>query len=69
MRRLMEMVANRRVDLTPLITHRFALDDVADAYEVFSQQRGGVLKVALHTSVERSEELLRTGAGASDAQC
>jgi hypothetical protein len=44
MRRLMEMVANRRVDLTPLVTHRFALDNVADACEVFSQQRGGVLK-------------------------
>jgi threonine dehydrogenase-like Zn-dependent dehydrogenase len=69
MRRLMEMVANRRVDLTPLITHRFALDDVADAYEVFSQQRGGVLKVALRTAVERGEELLRTGADASDEQC
>jgi threonine dehydrogenase-like Zn-dependent dehydrogenase len=68
MRRLMEMVANRRVDLTPLVTHRFALDNVADACEVFSQQRGGVLKVALHTAVERGE-LLRTGGRASDEQC
>ena len=47
MRRLMEMVAQDRVDLTPLVTHRFALDDIHDAFEVFSQQRGGVLKVAL----------------------
>jgi threonine dehydrogenase-like Zn-dependent dehydrogenase len=47
MRRLMAMIANRRVDLSALITHRFALDDIQDAYELFSNQRGGVLKVAL----------------------
>jgi threonine dehydrogenase-like Zn-dependent dehydrogenase len=48
MRRLMAMIENRRVDLSPLITHRFALDDVLDAYDLFSHQRDGVLKVVLH---------------------
>ena len=48
MRRLMEMVANRRVDLSPLLTHRFLLDDIHDAFELFSHQRDGVMKVALH---------------------
>ena len=48
MRRLMEMVAHERVDLTPLVTHRFALDDIEEAFDLFSHQRGGVLKVALH---------------------
>jgi threonine dehydrogenase-like Zn-dependent dehydrogenase len=48
MRRLMEMIAQRRVDLSPLVTHRFGLDDIADAYELFSHQRDGVLKVALY---------------------
>ena len=47
MRRLMEMVAHGRVDLGPLVTHRFALDDILDAFDVFSHQREGVLKVAL----------------------
>jgi alcohol dehydrogenase len=47
MRRLLGMVAERRLDLTPLVTHRFALDDIADAYELFSRQGDGVLKVAL----------------------
>jgi alcohol dehydrogenase len=48
MRRLMAMIENRRVDLSPLITHRFALEDILDAYDLFSRQRDGVLKVVLH---------------------
>ncbi|HTI36047.1 MAG TPA: alcohol dehydrogenase catalytic domain-containing protein [Vicinamibacterales bacterium] len=47
MRRLMSMIENGRVDLSPLITHRFALDDIEQAYDVFSHQSDGVLKVAL----------------------
>ena len=47
MRRLMAMVSERRMDLTPLVTHRFALHDIKEAYEVFSRQGDGVLKVAL----------------------
>lgn len=47
MRRLMAMVARHRIDLTPLVTHRFALDDINEAYDVFSHQGDGVLKVAL----------------------
>ena len=48
MRRLMAMVAQGRMDLTPLVTHRFALDDLLEAYELFSHQRDGVLKVAIY---------------------
>ncbi len=47
MRRLMEMVATRRMDLTPLVTHRFALDDLPEAFELFSHQRDQVMKVAI----------------------
>ena len=47
MRRLMAMIANRRVDLTQLITHRFSLENIHEAFELFSDQRAGVLKVAL----------------------
>jgi threonine dehydrogenase-like Zn-dependent dehydrogenase len=68
MRRLMAMIANRRVDLTPLVTHRFALDDIAGAVELFSQQRDGVMKVALHPGgVPHSRELV--SAMAVDAEC
>ena len=35
MRRLMAMVECGRVDLTPLVTHHFALDDISKAYRPF----------------------------------
>lgn len=47
MRRLLNVVASRRVDLEPLVTHRFKLDQIEDAYELFANQRDGVLKVAI----------------------
>ena len=47
MRRLMEVVATGRLDTRPLVTHRFALDDIEAAYALFSNQRDGVLKVAI----------------------
>jgi len=55
MRRLMAMIAARRVDLSPLLTHRFALDDIAKAYELFSEQREGVMKVVLKPGVAVQE--------------
>jgi threonine dehydrogenase-like Zn-dependent dehydrogenase len=47
MRRLMAVVASGAVDLKPLVTHRFKLDDIEAAYELFAHQRDGVLKVAI----------------------
>lgn len=47
MRRLMEVIASGRVDTRPLVTHHFALDDIETAYELFANQRDGVLKVAI----------------------
>ncbi len=47
MRRLMEMVLHRRLDLTPLLTHRFKLEQITDAYRLFAEHRDGVLKVAI----------------------
>jgi alcohol dehydrogenase len=47
MRRLMEVVRSGRVDLTPLLTHTFPLEGIADAYELFGGRQDGVLKVAI----------------------
>jgi alcohol dehydrogenase len=51
MRRLMAMIENHRVDLTSLMTHKFALDDIEGAFDLFSHQRDGVLKVALYPTL------------------
>jgi alcohol dehydrogenase len=47
MGRLMRMVASGRFDPTPLLTHSFRLDEIRDAYALFSERRDGVLKVAV----------------------
>jgi len=47
MRRLMGVIESGRVDLGLMLTHRFKLDDIVAAYDLFSHQRDGVLKVAI----------------------
>jgi threonine dehydrogenase-like Zn-dependent dehydrogenase len=47
MRRLMEMVRHERLDLEPLLTHSFSLDDIEEAYDMFAHQNDGVIKVAI----------------------
>jgi alcohol dehydrogenase len=47
MRRLMAVIASGRVDTRPLVTHRFKLDQIEEAYDLFAHQRDGVLKVAI----------------------
>jgi threonine dehydrogenase-like Zn-dependent dehydrogenase len=70
MRRLMAMVESRRVDLTSLVTHRFALDDIEEAYDLFSHQRDGVLKVALYPGIARVKARQQeVGVGAADELC
>jgi threonine dehydrogenase-like Zn-dependent dehydrogenase len=70
MRRLMAMIETRRVDLSSLVTHSFALDDIHEAYDLFSHQRDGVLKVALYPDAARVKaEREHVGVGAIDEQC
>jgi len=47
MRRLISLVKNRRIDLTPLLTHSFALAEIRKAYELFGTRGDGVIKVAI----------------------
>ena len=49
MRRLMDTIASGRLDTRPLVTHHFTLDQIEAAYELFANQRDGVLKVAITT--------------------
>ena len=47
MRRLMSVIEAGRVDLGAMVTHRFKLDEIEAAYDLFGHQRDGVLKVAI----------------------
>lgn len=47
MRRLIDVIRSGRVDLKPMVTHRFKLDQIEAAYDLFAHQRDGVLKVAI----------------------
>jgi len=47
MRRMLSVISSGRVDLGGLVTHRFKLDDIEKAYDLFANQRDGVLKVAI----------------------
>ncbi len=47
MRRLMDLVRYRGVDLAPMLTHSFSLQDIVKAYHFFGERRDGVIKVAI----------------------
>jgi alcohol dehydrogenase len=47
MRTLMDLVRHGRIDLSKLITHRFPLDEIEAAYDLFANQRDGVVKVVI----------------------
>lgn len=47
MRRLMEVVRRKRVDLTPLLTHSVSLENILEGYCIFGERRDGVMKIAV----------------------
>jgi threonine dehydrogenase-like Zn-dependent dehydrogenase len=47
MPRLLEHVRAGHIDAKAIITHRFPLEGVADAYDLFAQRRDGCIKCVL----------------------
>ena len=47
MRRLLTLVQSGRFDPSPLITHRFSLEEITQGYQLFGERLDGVLKVAV----------------------
>jgi threonine dehydrogenase-like Zn-dependent dehydrogenase len=47
MRRLMRLVETKRINLRPLLTHTFDLENILEAYKLFESRQQGVLKVAI----------------------
>lgn len=44
---ILELIRQGKIDTTPLITHRYPLDKIAEAYDLFEAKRDGVIKVAI----------------------
>lgn len=44
---ILELIAQGKLDTTPLITHTFPLKDIEAAYDLFEYRRDGVIKVAI----------------------
>lgn len=42
-----DKVVEGRIDTTPLITHRFLLSEIEEAYRIFENKLDGVIKVAI----------------------
>lgn len=44
---ILRLIADGKIDTTPLITHRFALNEIEEAYRIFENRLEGVIKVAV----------------------
>ena len=44
---ILRLIAEKKIDTTPLITHTFPLSDIEEAYEIFENRKEHVLKVAV----------------------
>ena len=44
---VLQLIAEGKIDTTPLITHTYPLNHIDEAYELFEQKRDGVIKVAI----------------------
>jgi threonine dehydrogenase-like Zn-dependent dehydrogenase len=63
MRRLMSAVQSGRFDPTPLLTHSFSLDEIAEGYRVFGERLDGVMKVAIRPFPAEKDNALSSESG------
>ena len=45
---ILRLIEERKIDTIPLITHRFSLDKIEEAYRVFENKEDGVIKIAIY---------------------
>ena len=45
---ILHLIEQGEIDTTPLITHRFRLDEIETAYDIFENRKDGVTKVAIY---------------------
>ena len=44
---ILRLIAEKKIDTTPLITHTFPLSDIEEAYDIFENRKEHVIKVAI----------------------
>ena len=44
---IQKLIEKGKIDTTPLITHRFPLTEIEEAYRIFENKLDGVIKVAI----------------------
>ena len=44
---ILQLISEGKIDTTPLITHRFPLSQIEEAYRIFEQRLDGVIKIAI----------------------
>ena len=44
---VLSLIEQGKIDTTPLITHRFPLDQIEEAYRVFENKEDSVIKIAI----------------------
>lgn len=45
---ILSLIERGKIDTTPLITHRYPLSRIAEAYDLFENHRDGVIKIAIY---------------------
>ena len=44
---ILSLIEQGKIDTTPLITHRYKLENIEEAYRIFENKLDGVIKVAV----------------------
>lgn len=45
---VLQLIEQGKIDTTPLITHRFPLSRIEEAYRIFENKEDGVIKIAIY---------------------
>lgn len=45
---VLQLIAQGKIDTTPLITHRFPLSRIEEAYRIFENKEDNVIKIAIY---------------------
>lgn len=56
---ILHLIEEGKIDTTPLITHRFPLNEIEEAYRIFENKLDGVMKVAVSEREKKGIRVIR----------